>query len=390
MELNEISQILITEPFLIDNIVEKDFLEIEDKVNDFIGKINKIDNGTIGLVSKAGSGKSFFLKRLYDFLRNNGEKNVIYIDISNYQEIDDIFILLISIILSEIDSNKGINDFLYFTKNYFGNIINTLDDSSKIKQSYKILKALLNVNETAATYKVQDKDKIDEFLRKYNKNLKEKKHILIIDNLEKCSPEYVIKFFLFTRKIIDKNILIILSYDKFEITNALQNFYGNNFNTQNFFRKFILLEFYLEKYYENISKLIEKILPEDFNWGMAFNQENIKSVFENIYKEKEFELSLRLLIMLIHKFVFFKDNLDGENIKYFLILIIYKFICEVGYEKIYYENQRNKIDENLNFLDENEKNKFEKVKNIVFDYVQVGSRKFSFDELKDVFNIIEL
>lgn len=390
-----LSDFLIKEPFLFDDIENYDYLDTKNKVEKFIKNIDNINNGTIGLVSKAGSGKSFFLKILYDELKSN-QKNVIYMDISNYQEIDDIFLLLMSVILSEIDNNKDTKDSLNFIKNYLSGILNSLDDSSKIKQSYKILKALLDVGNTSFLYKNLQKDKIDDFLKKYNEYLKEKQYVLIIDNLEKCSPEYVVKFFLFTRKIINNNILIILSYDKSEIENALKSFYGNDFDTQSFFRKFILLEFYIEKYYDKIENLIDNILPKDFDFENVCERENFLKIFEEIYKEKKFKLSLRLLIMIIHKLVFFKelvffkDQMKVNDIKYFLILIIYKFICEKGYEKLYYAYQYGNINKDLDFLSKNEKEKFESVINTINLIVEIGNKEVSYEDLVKIFEIIEL
>jgi hypothetical protein len=236
--------------------------------------------------------------------------------------------------------------------------------------------------------------------------LVDKQIIIIIDNLEKTRPEFIISFLHKMREFFETldKWLFILSYDKNEIENSLKAFYGENFNTQGFFRKFIHTEFKLGRFYNYINnskeehnyeifKLLISIIYKEVNQKVLENKLNLEK--ENI-NEKSFLLrdnflSLRLLRLIEMKIDIIRNNNNNkffETYKAFILLLIFlKIINEKEYDLLF---------ETLELNLEIEKNNFKdlfKIKNIIKDKISnirnIDDTEF-LEKLKETIEFLEL
>lgn len=174
--------------------------------------------------------------------------------------------------------------------------------------------------------KTKIKEKIKEICKK-------KTQIFIIDELDRCNPNFAIETLEIIKHFFDiKNCVFVVSVDKLQLQESAKTIYGQGMNSEKYFSKFfdyqynlLALDFYetidLEDIY-NLEKIIKQFskLFSDLNVSLRdakkiFNEFIIK--YRKYNKENNWEDSkcLFVLFLLILKYtdlLFYTELLNGN------------------------------------------------------------------------------
>lgn len=214
---------------------------------------------------------------------------------------------LLDFIIQKNDQNKEFNIVYYdaWESNYFENPIIPLmysiskleSKGEKVKQVAKsvlkalpkiFIKTLANSHAVDLTPLTEESDICDEFdnykkaVEGYKKVLydfcQEKKTILLIDELDRCLPEYQIKVLESLYHMFDiPNLIVVIALDKGQLEESIRNKFGEYTDTYGYLSKFIQYEIDLpcESAYEYAKTL------------MSFRSENdneIKSIISSMFQ----------------------------------------------------------------------------------------------------------
>lgn len=247
-------------------------------------------------------------------------------------------------------------------------------------------------------------------LKEYIKELGEnKKLLIIIDELDRCRPDYAIEFLESINHIFSvKDLIFLFAIDNKSLKSAFSVVYGNELNFDGYIKKFIDVIFKLDanleiidkdKYIDNKIKQYEIELNKISNMKLSdkIRQRNIEDGLSYLFCEF-YKLKLRDI-----NFVFriLNNNLFYDNKYYFYSLIFLaglKTKDNNKYNLLFNENIENEdfIDINLvllnNILKDCDDNKFRKdiigysiFKNI--EYVDENKNNYTFN--KKIENFIE-
>lgn len=205
---------------------------------------------------------------------------------------------------------------------------------------------------------------LEELMRKIVKGLNEisktKTVILLIDELDRCSPEYAIKVLERMHHITQnvKNLQVIYSVDKNQIKETIRKIYGQKVNTRDYLKKFYSFSFNLssgflnEKFLQKYEKLFNKfdcIFTDNFDKEKAFSS----ILLETNMRERE---NIIQKIELINSILNKNDEALDIAVLYAEIFIAYCFTKKINIfnGEIHYEN------DNLYFTVENDTPQFVK------------------------------
>ena len=234
--------------------------------------------------------------------------------------------------------------------NPYGNIIinaveETLNDANK------------NINEYYLKYKdylKNIKESLTEYIEKLKENQADKtkntKLLILVDELDRCRPDYAIEFLEAINHIFSvKNLIFVFSIDKNALKSAMTTIYGANMDFDNYMKKFI---------HSDVS--LNKLTDSD-------NEEIIEHYIKIYYKDKnevdQYALKKNLTLILNH------FELNPRNIEYmiricksldkelsknneFIMPLIFTLSCiKSKYHDEYYELFNNKLDFDLDMFD---------------------------------------
>lgn len=205
---------------------------------------------------------------------------------------------------------------------------------------------------------------LEELMRKIVKGLNEisktKTVILLIDELDRCLPEYAIKVLERMHHITQnvKNLQVIYSVDKNQIKETIRKIYGQKVNTSDYLKKFYSFSFNLssgflnEKFLQKYEKLFNKfdcIFTDNFDKEKAF----ISILSEINMREREYIIQkIELINSILNK----NNEVLDIAVLYVEIFIAYCFTKKINIfnGEIHYEN------DNLYFTVENDTPQFVK------------------------------
>lgn len=285
---NEEHTFALTNPYKIE-CFSKEKREKEDKlgtgqyVERFLAFLKddtqkRFHNGVIGFVSQFGNGKTFFLQYLYcevfDSLDKGEEKNYpIYIDISRFEHMkDELFVNILVEVIRQLDllNNSGKSDAGRVAKSLLKVLPKAIKAvsvgalSALTKQNETVISAISEIGEEFGVQLIGSGNKEAEYLNKLRDALKDDpvaSFLIIIDNLDRCRPEFVLELLVILKRLFDvEGMTFILSYDKRQIINLLQTLYGKNVDIQSYIRKYISYEYYMPQYTNNIRQITSTLL----------------------------------------------------------------------------------------------------------------------------------
>ncbi len=235
----------------------RDKLNVGKFIKD-LSDLIKAKDGVLGLVAPYGSGKSFILNYLYCYLTEEKHENVIYIDISRFEHDKNILRTILINILRETKIRGAFRDLARrllpkVSKHFISKVFGLNEEFFK------------DLAEASAETILKILDEEEELKREIENVAKSMRLIIIIDNIDRCRPDFFLYFLSYIKEILSiPNLLFIIAYDKKQIVNFIKNSYGERIDEQNFLKKYIPIDIHLPDYeIENIKKFLNYYLSED-------------------------------------------------------------------------------------------------------------------------------
>lgn len=167
--------------------------------------------------------------------------------------------------------------------------------------------------------------------------------VLVVDELDRCLPEYAIKVLERLHHLFDgmMNIVMIIAIDKQQLNHSLMQIYGDNIDSDRYLRKFVSFELtldngepsnYIEKY-RTYSSLFD-IENTDRNMIEAF----LKDIFEGIDIRTQEELFKKAETM--HRLVYAGIQEEASEMLFEMLVLCFAEKEKSGnLESIIYDNR---------------------------------------------------
>ncbi len=324
----------------------EDFLSRYNEVDNVLKIIDSIAESDKGYMFSIngnwGTGKSFFLDLLEEYLpfdykviRYNCWENDYY-----KEPLEAILIVLAENINRLLDSNhenvgRQMYKNLFNVAKYFSYAITENKTGIKIDEVINtIFKDTIIYNDSMSLVSNLLKV-ISEYLDELTK---ENKIIIMVDELDRCIPEYAIKVLERLHHIfVDKNIIVILAVDKKQLSYTVKNIFGEGTNVNDYLKKFInfqidlsegvldsssltfLFEDYLSKFspyeflneFDNFIKLILNKIPARDKKAIFEKAELIHNLSK--LKNKKYSISLaafEITLVILMSYIDLDDFFD--------------------------------------------------------------------------------
>lgn len=316
-----------------------------------------------------GIGKTVFCRRLINKINESQQLNCVYIDAFRADHIDDPLISIISEIgkLVEKDGGEGkLDSFIDGAKPFIRTAAKTLGKAAvsfALKQSAddiaegydKEVENLAGASIDASIDllirdKINAEKNLDTLHRALEEVTKEKKLVILIDELDRCRASFAIDILETIKHVFtSKKVQIVIVANSSQLEAAFRHRYGSNDHTKNYFEKFYnyKLSLSLEKTKHTLReatvshsyKLLFKSLNET-PVHINLNGNNFKSGVENLIERNSISLReinmIKNYINLIFHFKsdndFFSD--DFESLTSILIIFLYMKDPSLSIKKI--------------------------------------------------------
>ncbi len=270
-------EVLIEEK-MIDNSIEGDFLNREDFIQQVktvieLLSVNK-KNSCFAISGTWGIGKSFVLEKLEkQLLFEQNEETaldryfVFHFNCWEYDYYEEPLIAIVSAMLDDINTKEHLftetaREHIFSAAKF---VLSKLYEGgskwleSKIGFNPKDITDGLSETRTEATTKLDESHKYDEYLdfkqalstlrEKIKEITSERTVIFVVDELDRCIPEYQIKVLERLHHIFNdiENMQVILAIDKSQLKRTIQKMFGDNVDTQKYLAKFIKFEIELDE-----------------------------------------------------------------------------------------------------------------------------------------------
>ena len=374
-----------------ENIWEGDLFSRNKVAEDFTKIITSIEQPfVLSINSSYGSGKTFFLKRWAEELKQKGETVVFF----NAWDCDFVEKPLLPFLYNFIEQLKEQNlvkyDLITDIKNC-GDILftcfkhfifegsNGILDIDELKQKTDANSMSLPKVENLYEYN-QLRNILAEFKKdidKLVKTLSGKNIYIFVDELERCRPIFAIELLEAIKHLFNvKGLVFILGIDRSQLKHTISNIYGCGMDGEGYLRRFIDLELELpkpdiQKYTENLQNIFD-IHNKDNSvvgrWTTGYDEFNTYfNLFASIYP-----MQLRDIEQIYAKFNVITKMLD-EKVNKIMPILALLMILKIKDIKLYnqftikslsIENFENFIGVNIyskfNNLDENQQYELDK------------------------------
>lgn len=300
------------------------------------------NNTVINLNAEWGAGKSFFIKRFYNSIKDIHP--CVYIDAWKQDFSDDAFLTLFSSLSQQLQTYAGKLDARLiqsghaigrFTKGVIPEIL------SGLIKTYAGIESVGDIAKEASLLMLkehQEKLKSIQVLKKelalWSRLAFEKEFsspiFIFIDELDRCRPDYAISLLEIVKHIFDiNNFVFIIATDTDQLQHSIKNVYGNDFSANDYLGRFFHRRFTLKApeiytlireivndglapIYDEASHLVYPLTstPDDF-------ARNISSIYE------AFNLNLRDAIRNTERLIdILKSKLVKKKIDYLFLLTL--------------------------------------------------------------------
>lgn len=268
-----------TEFILIgDEAVNYDLLERNKVINQITNTIincNSNSKFVMSLKGDWGSGKTTILNNVKDNLK---KENLVFIDDFEpwvYSDTKSLLVAFFDTIMKNTNCGFRINEINKFIKTYLKTITTSIGYSTD-----DLFENTTNISRI--------KEIINNYLESNNKKI-----VLVLDNLERCSSEHILFILKIIHNLFDfKRIIYILSYDE----SAMKKHFESKLNIDySYLEKMIQLEFSVPKLDKNVlQNIISKCLDNYLKHSKLIIIENeqseiIKIIMENIKDLRDFK-----------------------------------------------------------------------------------------------------
>lgn len=349
--------------------MRKDYLKREQTLNNLtmvVDKLSKIKRGaTFALDGSWGSGKSFLLDMFEESVVKIQDENscdnrffIVKYDCWKYNFYSEPVIAILSEVREQVEEelkmfpdlkdNEVIAGALKLLKTYLGEYGGKILEN---KWGFDPIKIYNSIKENGSEIKL-DSNKEDTFysfkqllghIRIQLKKIAESKTIIfIVDDLDRCLPEYAISVLERLHHIFSDipNFVTLIAMDRHQLKKVVEHAYGKNFNVDAYLRKIIdfyfvidngeLTEHYLQKYEEYINKFSYDE-DEDFVWAERI----VTAAFSNTTVREQEKMFLRA--ELIHEMITDR-NLDVSSMVFEILSLRFDTLEEMKHFILKFEN----------------------------------------------------
>ena len=334
-----------------------DKLDRKKVADDFTKIIEYIDDPfVVAINSPYGTGKTFFLRRWAEQLRQTDGNVVVEFNAWDTDFQKHPFTPFASSVLSQLETQtkqalpdefrKKFESVVSIAKN-LGNFLlrpfgfgeNAIDDVAGIAQ--ETVDWIQDGSQTLKIYQEQTKI-IDDFKDELAKIAKNNKIYIFVDELERCRPTYAIELLEIIKHIFNAdNVMFILSTDREQLKHTVSNIYGAGMDGKGYLKRFIDLELTLpepnrEAFCNALAMeiIIENEKPDDAN-SVAVGWQPFREhfiLFCNSYK-----LTLREMAQVYTEAKFVRMMMPDNVLKMTPLLawiLILKLKCPEFYSNI--------------------------------------------------------
>ena len=241
-------------------------------------------NTVINLNAEWGSGKTYFIKKLYSSLKNHHP--CVYIDAWKQDFSDDAFLTLFSSLINQIEYYSGKLDRKLiranesigrFTKGIVPEVI------SGLLKTYAGLDNISDIAKTASTLMLEQHNEKLKSIEKLKKELAFWANLsfnkgynspifIFIDELDRCRPDYLISLLEIVKHIFSvEKFIFIIATDTNQLQHSIKNIYGNEFDANLYLSRFFHRRFSLH------APNLEKITLETIKDRLTGSFDKIKS-----------------------------------------------------------------------------------------------------------------
>ena len=259
-----------------------------------------------------GSGKTHFVTRLCQYLRDDGI-NAIYFNAFEYDNTIDPKLAILDAISKEHGENSLLN---------------------KLHQTFETLKKSISINCMGTSIdlaKLHLKDEIQKIKGELQNIRSNKRLVLIIDELDRCDPRFCVNLLEILKHFFDLDgLFTILSFSDQALLAALSNTYGSDFIKNN-------SENYLVKFIDHRTRIYE---ADNIGYSVAiskFFQDSSRKVDKEYLNEvssvfSRMRLSLREVKRYVERIISLMESSSaGRNLK------LYAYIacrCDKDFDKV--------------------------------------------------------
>lgn len=215
-------------------------------------------NTVINLNAEWGAGKTFFVKRLYNSLKN--KHPCIYIDAWKQDFSDDAFLTLFASLINQIQKYIGDVDLNLqkiggsigrFTKNIIPEIV------SGLLKEYAGLESLGEISKKAGELMLKEHEEKSKGMQLLRKELSfwseesfkkgyEAPVFIFIDELDRCRPNYAVSFLEIVKHFFDiEKFVFVIATDTNQLQHSIKSLYGNDFAANDYLGRFFHRRFTL-------------------------------------------------------------------------------------------------------------------------------------------------
>ena len=234
---------------------EGDALGRQQFAEGLIRMIRWLPKGVIAIDGEWGAGKTWFGERLKTDLDNRGDVTTLWLDAFEADWDDDPAMSLIAGIaegLTKEDKDEfcsaigknlirvvpaALRVALKWAGNNVGvneDVVDALADLSKNTSEAWVKKYLEESAERKASLKAL-KELLSEYVQKDAKKL-----VIFVDELDRCSPAYAVRFLERLKHLFDlEGVVYVLLWNRQQIQSAVETFYGAGTNGQMYLDKFV-------------------------------------------------------------------------------------------------------------------------------------------------------
>lgn len=306
----------------------------------YLKDIGKTNNSVINLNAEWGAGKSYFIKRFYNSIKD--VHPCVYIDAWKQDFSDDAFLTLFSSLSQQLQKYAGDLDVRLiecgqaigrFTKGVIPAVL------SGLMKNYAGVDSVGDIAKEASELMLKEhqeklksiqilKTELSQWSRLAFENEFASPIFIFIDELDRCRPNYAVSLLEIVKHILDiKNFVFVIATDTDQLQHSIKNIYGNDFSANDYLGRFFNRRFTLKQ--PEIKELIKGIIQDsitiDFEHtiskaypltsGLEDFANNISAVF------KAFDLNLRDAIRNTGRLIdIIKSDLVTKKIDYILLL----------------------------------------------------------------------
>ena len=302
----------------------------EDKLNrtsflndifNLFDKFGNFDDGglTISLNGKYGSGKSTLLNFIEE--KNQEEQKYKIVKYNVWQ--NNLFenpLIPILYSLNSLETNKN------KIKNCAKNIIKSLPKvfTSTLANVHGIDVSPIIANENVFDDYKKHINSITKYQTLLAEYCKDKKVIVLIDELDRCLPEYQIKVLETLYNVFNiPNLILVIAIDKQQLEYSIKKIFGNQENVSGYLSKFINYEIDLP---ENNNEYLESLIAFQCRYP------EIKRICANIFDIAGIPIRDCLQIVKELNLICNEHTPDGKPIQYFYWYPL--FVCLIIIDNI--------------------------------------------------------